>query len=102
MNAETIFLIAIFALPLVGLLVYGIANRPRILSGPATVQTKNVEFGSSGGLWSSSWNYLVTFVFSDGEELQLYTTEAEYAALEEGRTGTLFWDQKQMVEFISD
>lgn len=102
MSEQTIFYLIIFATPLLGLLVYGIVNRPKIVSGPATVDSHKVEHAKYGTRWSHSWNYLITFRFSDGDTLELYTTEAEYQTIKDGQTGTLFWDGNQLMDFIPD
>ena len=102
MDEQTIFILVICAVPFLALAVYGITNRPKILTGPATVDSHNVETARFGGRWSHGWNYLVTFRLSDGDTLELYTTEAEYLTIEDGQTGTLFWDDNQLVDFIPD
>lgn len=100
MDEQTLFILAIFAIPLLALVVYGITNRPKIVTGPATVEAHKVEHAKMGARWSSSWNYLILFRLSDGDTLELYATEAEYQTIEDGQAGTLFWDNNQLVEFI--
>lgn len=102
MDEQTIFMLIIIAVPLLALVVYGITNRPKVVTGPATVESHSVEHSKVGAQWSSSWNYLITFRLSDGDSLLLYTTEAEYQTIQDGQTGTLFWDDNQLVEFIPD
>ena len=102
MDGQTIFLLAIIATPFLALIVYGILNRPKVLTGPATVDSHRVEHAKYGGIWSHSWNYLVTFRFSDGDTLELHTTLAEYQTLEDGQHGTLSWDGNQLMDFIPD
>ena len=72
------------------------------LTGQATIISKKTEFGRFGGKHSSSWNYLVTFRLSDGEELELYVFGNQYARLNEGTTGTLRWEKDIMQDFIPD
>ncbi len=100
MEAETILILSFFLIPALALIVYGITNRPKTVTGPATVVSHSVEHSKVGAQWSSSWNYLITFRLSDGDTLVLYTTEAEYQSIRDGQSGTLFWDGNQLVEFI--
>lgn len=102
MDEQTLFMLIIFAVPFLALAVYAVTNRPKIVTGPATVESHSVEHSKVGARWSSSWNYLITFRLSDGDPLVLYTTEAEYQTIEDGQTGTLLWDGNQLVEFIPD
>lgn len=102
MDAQTIFILIILIIPFLALLVYGITNRPKILSGQAMAESHKIEHAKAGVRWSHSWNYLITFRFSDGDTLELYTTEAEYQTIQDGQTGTLFWDGNQLMEFIPD
>lgn len=102
MDGAMIMTLSFFALALVGLIGYGIANRPKILTGPATVESHSVEVAKFGGKWSHGWNYLIHFRLSDGDILELYTTEAEYQTIKDGQTGTLFWDDNQLMDFIPD
>jgi hypothetical protein len=44
----------------------------------------------------------VTFTLSDGEEIELYTGEAEYKALKDGTTGQLTWQGRKFREFDTD
>ena len=76
--------------------------RSQVLTGRATVVSKKLEHGRFGGKYSSSWNYLVTFRLSDGEELELYVFEHQYAQLKEGSTGTLRWEKDTMQDFIPE
>ena len=72
------------------------------LTGPATVVSKQVEYGRFAGKHSSSWNYLVTFRLCDGEEIQLYTFENQYKMLKEGTSGMLTWSREHFVSFELD
>lgn len=102
MDEQTIFLLIIAAVPFLALLVYAITNRPKIITGPATVESHKIEHAKVGAAWSRSWNYLIIFRLSDGDTLELYTTEAEYQTIRDGQTGTVFWDKNQLMEFIPD
>jgi hypothetical protein len=99
MDSGTIFLLLIFLTPLLALLVYGIANRKQELTGPAAVVSKRLKLAQAGGWWSENWNRLVTFRLSDGNELELYVTQAEYEELTEGLSGQLTWDKDILIHF---
>ncbi len=102
MDAQTIFYIVILGTPFLALAIYGIFNRPNVLTGWATVDSHDVETAKFGGRWSHGWNYLITFRFSDGDTLELYTTEEEYLTIKDGQFGILSWDGNQLVEFVPD
>lgn len=102
MDAQTIFILVIIAIPFLALLVYGITNRPKILTGPATVECHRVEHAKMGVMWSHSWNYLLVFRFPDGETLELHTTLSEYQTIKDGQHGMLSWDGNQLMDFIPD
>ena len=80
------------------------------LTGQATVKSHRVEQGNYQGQAPTgyqgntrgNWNYWVTFTLSDGEEIELYTGEAEYRALKDGTTGQLTWQGKKFREFDTD
>lgn len=77
------------------------------LTGQATVKSHRVEQGNYQGQAPAgyqgntrgNWNYWVTFTLSDGEEIELYTGEAEYKALKEGTTGQLTWQGRKLRSF---
>ncbi len=77
------------------------------LTGQATVKSHRVEQGNyqaqapTGyqGNTRGNWNYWVTFTLSDGEEIELYTGEAEYKALKDGATGQLTWQGRKLRSF---
>lgn len=81
-----------------------------ILTGPATVVSKRVQQGNyhasrrnAKSLYvRSSWNYLVTFRLSDGEEIELHTFEEEFQRLEEGMHGQLRWHKNNMTDFLPE
>lgn len=102
MDEQTILILIIIAVPFLALVVYAITNRPKIVTGPATVGSHSVEHSKVGARWSRGWNYLITFRLSDGDTLELYTTEAEYQTIKDGQTGTLFWDGNQLMDFVPD
>ena len=83
------------------------ADRGPELTGLATVKAHRVEQGNYQGEAPTgyqgnsrgNWNYWVTFALSDGEEIELYTGEAEYKALKDGTTGQLTWQGKKFRSF---
>ena len=78
-------------------------SRGKVLTGSAKVISRRAEAGSGGGSWrSSNWNYLVTFRFSDHDELELFVSEQQYAELKEGLTGQIVWCKDVLSEFIPD
>lgn len=80
-----------------------IYTRGDVLTGSAMVVSHRMEAGSGGGSWrSSNWNYLVTFRFSDHDELELYVSESQYGELKEGLTGQIVWHKDVLSEFIPD
>ena len=86
------------------------ADKGPELTGPATVTSHRVEQGNYQGQAPTgyqgntrgNWNYWVTFTLSDGEQIELYTGEAEYKALKDGITGQLTWQGKKFREFETD
>ena len=86
------------------------ADKGPELTGQATVKSHRVEQGNYQGQASTgyqgntrgNWNYWVTFTLSDGEEIELYTGEAEYRALQDGTKGQLTWQGKKFREFDTD
>ena len=74
-------------------------NRRPTYTATATIVSRRTEPGkymrshTSSGIpgGTSTINYIVTFRLSDGEEIDLFTGEAEYRILEEGLTGQLQW-----------
>ena len=80
------------------------------LTSPATVKSHRVEQGNFRGKAPTRyqgnnpgrWNYIVTFTLSDGEELELYTFENVYRALQDGTSGLLTWQGRNFLEFETD
>ena len=102
MDSGTIFLLCIFLTPFLGLLIYGIANRKRELTGSATVISHRMDLGVGGGWYGDNWNRMITFRLSDGTELELYAIQADYTAIADGQTGTLTWDKDILIHFDAD
>ena len=86
------------------------ADKGPELTGQATVKSHRVQQGNYQGQAPTgyqgntrgNWNYYVTFTLSDGEEIELYTGEAEYKALKDGTTGQLTWQGRKFREFDTD
>ena len=86
------------------------ADKGPELTGRATVKSHRVDQGNYQGQAPTgyqgntrgNWNYYVTFTLSDGEEIELYTGEAECKALKDGTTGQLTWQGKKFREFDTD
>lgn len=102
MDAQILLYVFIIGTPLLALLVYGIFNRPKVVTGQATVECHRVEHAKMGVMWSHSWNYLLVFRFPDGETLELHTTLSEYQTIKDGQHGMLSWDGNQLMDFIPD
>ncbi len=47
----------------------------------------------------NTWDHLVKFALSDGSEIELYTTEAQYQALADGDQGQLHWEGDTLLAF---
>lgn len=79
-------------------------SRGEVLTGAAAVVSRRVELGRFSGrsYHNSTWDYLVTFRFRGGEEIELYVPEGLYGQLEEGSTGQLIWCKDVVSEFIPD
>ncbi len=91
---------------LIGVLLFAVFcwfyTRGDALTGSATVVSRRVGLAKYSSKWSEGWNYLVTFRFSDGEELELFTSKEEYAILKEGTTGTIVWHKDVLSYFEPD
>ncbi len=79
-------------------------TRGDALTGHAVVASCRVEVAkyATRATWGNGWNYLVTFRFSDGDELELYVSPEEYKQLEEGTSGTLVWHKDVLSYFEPD
>ena len=79
-------------------------NRRPTYTATATIVARRVEPArcpASPLRGTSTDNYIVTFRLSDGEEIDLFTGEAEYRILEEGLTGQLQWQGTDFRSFES-
>ena len=67
-------------------------------TAPATVLSRRV-IRRNEMFEQSPWAYLVCFRLDDGQELELEVPEQAYSDLKEGSTGTLHWQQKDLLAF---
>ena len=102
MDGTSMLLTGFFACAVLGLVVYGIANRKRELTGPAQVVSHRMELGIGGGWYGDNWNRMVTFRLGDGTQLELYVTKEEYETLTDGEKGMLTWDKGILIHFDPD
>lgn len=77
-------------------------SRGEAYTAPVQVVSSRVEFGRGGGFRSSSYNYLVTFRFTDGQQQELFVSQGIYPQLTEGITGQIVWCNDIVSEFIPD
>lgn len=96
-----IFLMTLF-LALVFAVFAWFNSRGEVYTASVRAEAKRVEFGRGGGLRSSSYNYLVTFRFSDGQLQELYVPQGLYPQIAEGTTGQIVWCKETVSEFIPD
>lgn len=102
MGNESILILGVLAIPLAALIFTKRFSRSREMTGRATVISHRMELAKVASRWSNNWNHLVTFHLSDGSELELYTTEAEYHTLEDGQIGLLTWEKDLFYHFDPD
>ena len=72
------------------------------MTAHVTVHSKRVSQGRYLGAAPSRWNFLVSFTFSDREEIELYVTQAQFSKLQENQTGQLTWQGKRFHRFDPD
>lgn len=101
--------IILFSVIVLPLLIWGISalfSREQRLTGHATVVSHRVaqraEMPKEDARYVGNWNYLVTFSLSDGEEIELYTIQEDFRALNDGTSGTLVWETKRLIQFEPD
>ena len=68
-------------------------------TAPATVVSRRVETVYSLTKSSSSWAYLVTFRLETGETVELRTDEDTYRLCKEEKSGSLTWQDGQLIAF---
>lgn len=47
----------------------------------------------------NTWDHIVTFTLSDGAQVELFASEAQFDTLTEGQTGTLTWEGERLLGF---
>ena len=72
----------------------------REMMGKARVVSKTPEL-ALGVKWGSNWNYKILFEVGNAQ-FPLYVLQGDYETIQEGMTGTLIWQEENMVEFIPD
>jgi len=72
----------------------------REMTGHATVISKTPEL-ALGVKWGSGWNYKILFEVG-AHQFPLYVLLGDYETIQEGMTGTLIWQEENMIEFIPD
>lgn len=75
-----------------------ILNRAPEYIGTGTVVSRRMGTARYHGKYSSGWNYLVTFQVGN-DTIELYVSELEYRVLAEGTTGTLRWQNENLLCF---
>ena len=68
--------------------------------GPCHRDLQNPEL-ALGVKWGSGWNYKILFEVG-AHQFPLYVLLGDYETIQEGMTGTLIWQEENMVEFIPD
>ena len=103
-QASYLFLAALFGVPLLIVLIYRFLTRDRRRErlGQAEVLSKTPELAIGSGMFgNNNWNYKVQFRVG-GSEFFLYALKDDYDTLEPGMTGTLTWQEENMLDFIPD
>ena len=73
-------------------------NRSPEYVGTATVVSRRMGIAQYHGRYSSGGNYLVTFQIGN-DTIELYVSRPQYPELTEGTTGTLHWQQENLLSF---
>ena len=102
MDAQTIFILAVLAIPITALILMQVFSRSKEMTAAATVVSRRLELGIGGGAYGDNWNRLVTFRLSDGEELELFAIRQDYEALTEGLSGQVTWQKENLLHFHPD
>lgn len=98
-----LMILGIFLLPVGIFLIHHLLTRNNgIMTAQATVISKTPELAiGSGTFGNNNWNYKV--VFESGPlQIEVYAIQQDYDQLEPGMTGTLTWQEENMLEFIPD
>ena len=98
-----LMILGIFLLPIGIFLIHHLLTRNKgIMTAQATVVSKTPELAiGSGTFGNNNWNYKVVFE-AGSAEIVLYAIRQDYDLLEPGMTGTLTWQEENMLEFIPD
>ena len=85
-----------------GALLYWLLTRKnrREMMGKARVISKTPEL-ALGVKWGSNWNYKILFEVGN-HQFPLYVLQGDYETIQEGMTGTLIWQEENMIEFIPE
>lgn len=70
-------------------------------TAPATVVSRTVRHNNSI-YHEAPWQYVVTFRLENGEQKELITTEESYGAAKENTSGTLTWQEDNLLSFKID
>ena len=74
-------------------------KRRREMMGQAEVLSKTPELAlGSGAFGNNNWNYKVQFRVGSAEFF-LYALQCDYDVLEPGMTGTLVWQEENLISF---
>jgi hypothetical protein len=98
-----LMILGIFLLPVGIFLIHHLLTRNKgIMTAQATVISKTPELAiGSGTFGNNNWNYKV--VFEAGSlQIELYAIRQDYDQLEPGMTGTLTWQEENMLDFVPD
>lgn len=105
MNTEqlemAILIGAFIVIPGVALLYWLLTRKNRReMMGHATVISKTPEL-ALGAKWGSGWNYKILFEVGN-HQFPLYVLQGDYETIQEGMTGTLIWQEENLVDFQPD
>ena len=67
-------------------------------TAPATVLSRTVRHNNSI-YHEAPWQYVVTFRLEDGSEAEVITTEEIFKTLKEGTSGSLTWQEENLIAF---
>lgn len=81
------------------LLMQHITNNAPEYTARAVVDSHQTQPGRYHSRWSSGWNYFVTFRFTDGDTVTLYTTEQDFCALKDGTDVTIRWQNENLLSY---
>ncbi len=102
----TFILFLLVLIPAIALLLMQALSGKQEMSGPARVASHRVaqraEMPKEDARYVGNWNYLVTFTLSDGEKIELYTTQRDFQRLTDGTCGWLTWQGKQYHSFVPE